>query len=411
MFHKVDDPNFITGEHDMLRFWAEHDVFGKLEAQNADKPHWSFLDGPITANNPMGVHHAWGRTYKDAFQRYRAMTGRKLRYQNGFDCQGLWVEVEVEKELNLGTKTGIADYGIDRFVRECKKRVLNFAARQTEQSVRLGYWMEWDDPGELRKLADAIGEASRETSDESPEKGSQKESLNSQLSTLDSPLTYTTARGQTVTAPAEQIAAKLGNPEWGGSYFTFSTENNETIWSFLKKCFERKKIYMGHDVMPWSGRAGSAYSQMEVADGRNLTTHRSCFVRFKLITPQASREASAPGSSAASAPGDAPLAEEYLLVWTTTPWTLTSQRRLRRQPGPGVRQAPREKGRRRLLLRQGQPGIQAAGKGVQGRLRPARMVVARRRRQAQNDRAALQGTGRVRDRRDDQGRRHGRLAL
>ena len=60
-----------------------------------------FLDGPITANNPMGVHHAWGRTYKDAYQRYFAMTGHELRYQNGFDCQGLWVEVEVEKELEL----------------------------------------------------------------------------------------------------------------------------------------------------------------------------------------------------------------------------------------------------------------------------------------------------------------------
>jgi isoleucyl-tRNA synthetase len=155
MFQKVDEPNFVAGEHEMLRFWHAQDVFRKLQAQNDRGEHWSFLDGPITANNPMGVHHAWGRTYKDAFQRYRAMTGRKLRYQNGFDCQGLWVEVEVEKELNLGTKTGIADYGIDRFVRECKKRVLKFAARQTEQSVRLGYWMEWDDPGELRKLSDA----------------------------------------------------------------------------------------------------------------------------------------------------------------------------------------------------------------------------------------------------------------
>src|ERR1019366_2630231 len=46
-----------------------------------------------------GVHHAWGRTYKDAFQRYHAMNGCEMRYQNGFDCQGLWVEVEVEKEL------------------------------------------------------------------------------------------------------------------------------------------------------------------------------------------------------------------------------------------------------------------------------------------------------------------------
>ena len=307
MFQKVDEPAFVAGEHEVLRFWREADVFGKLQRQNAGKPKWSFLDGPITANNPMGVHHAWGRTYKDAFQRYFAMTGRELRYQNGFDCQGLWVEVEVEKELKLGTKTGIADYGIDRFVWECKKRVLKFAARQTEQSVRLGYWMEWDDPEELRKLAAAIG---TEPISRDPQGSASGSPLTAHHSP---PHTYVTARGQTVTEPAEQIVAKLGNPEWGGSYFTFSTENNETIWTFLKKCFERKKIYMGHDVMPWSGRAGSAYSQMEVADGRKLTTHRSCFVRFPLL-----RERGGEGETEGG--GE----REYLLVWTTTPWTLTS---------------------------------------------------------------------------------------
>ena len=76
----------------------------RSSAKNAGKPRWSFLDGPITANNPMGVHHAWGRTYKDAYNRYFAMTGHELRYQHGFDCQGLWVEVEVEKELGLKSK-------------------------------------------------------------------------------------------------------------------------------------------------------------------------------------------------------------------------------------------------------------------------------------------------------------------
>jgi len=290
MFQKVDDASFITGEHEMLRFWRDRSVFEKLKRQNAGKPRWSFVDGPITANNPMGVHHAWGRTYKDVFQRYYSMLGRELRFQNGFDCQGLWVEVEVEKELKLGTKKAIEDYGIDRFVRECKKRVLKFAARQTEQSVRLGYWMEWDDPDQLRKLADGVGS--------------------------DKPVAYTTARGQSVTKPAEQIVEKLGNPEWGGSYFTFSTENNETIWTFLKKCFQRGKVYQGHDVMPWSGRAGSAYSQMEVADGRKLTTHRSCFVKFPII----SKPTASPSSSNATIDP----AGEFLLVWTTTPWTLTS---------------------------------------------------------------------------------------
>lgn len=276
MFQKVSDSQFVSGEHAALSFWENSQIFQKLRQKNAGKPKWSFLDGPITANNPMGVHHAWGRTYKDTFQRFFAMTGHELRYQNGFDCQGLWVEVEVEKEMGLGSKKAIAEHGIDKFVNACKKRVLKFAARQTEQSIRLGYWMEWDHPEELLKLAEHVGDSEK--------------------------VEYVNAREETISDVAHQIVAKLGNPDWGGSYFTFATENNDTIWTFLKKCMDRKKIYRGHDVMPWSGRGGSAYSQMEIADGRKLAVHRSLFVKFPLVDRE----------------------NENLLIWTTTPWTLTS---------------------------------------------------------------------------------------
>jgi hypothetical protein len=84
----------------------------------------------------MGVHHAWGRTYKDLFQRYHAMLGEDQRWQNGFDCQGLWVEVNVERDLGFKSKRDIEAYGIAEFVSLCKQRVLTYAARQTEQSIR-----------------------------------------------------------------------------------------------------------------------------------------------------------------------------------------------------------------------------------------------------------------------------------
>ena len=146
MFREVDPQvSFVELEHDVLRFWEEDGTFGRLRAQNASGPIWSFLDGPITANNPMGVHHAWGRTYKDCYQRFHAMKGHRLRYQNGFDCQGLWVEVEVEKELGFETKRDIETFGIGNFVERCKQRASRFAAIQSEQSVRLGYWMDWSD--------------------------------------------------------------------------------------------------------------------------------------------------------------------------------------------------------------------------------------------------------------------------
>ena len=227
---KVDFPAM---ERETLQRWSDEQTVERYLHRNDDSDvRFSFIDGPITANNPMGVHHAWGRTYKDLFQRYQAMLGKKQRFQNGFDCQGLWVEVEVEKELGLKSKRDIEAFGIADFVERCKERVYKYAARQTEQSVRLGYWMDWDH-----------------------------------------------------------------------SYFTMSDENNYTIWHFLKTCHERGWIYKGHDVMPWCPRCGTGLSEHEiVTEGYQDRTHLSVYVAFPLV----------------DRPG------EYLLAWTTTPWTLTA---------------------------------------------------------------------------------------
>ncbi|MDX1384350.1 MAG: class I tRNA ligase family protein, partial [Thermoanaerobaculia bacterium] len=228
----MSSSDFPALERQILDFWKRERCFEKLREKNRGRPAWSFLDGPITANNPMGVHHAWGRTYKDLFQRYRAMTGHELRHQNGFDCQGLWVEVEVEKELGFTSKRDIESYGIDRFVEKCKERVRKFAAIQTDQSIRLGYWMDWDD-----------------------------------------------------------------------SYYTMSDENNYTIWQFLKRCHERGFVYHGDDSMPWCPRCGTGISQHEISsEERPALTHLSPTVRL----PIHDRD------------------NEHLLIWTTTPWTLTS---------------------------------------------------------------------------------------
>ena len=80
-----------------------------------------------------GVHHAWGRTYKDLWQKYHTMQGDAGRYQNGFDCQGLWIEVEVEKSWALNPKD-IETYGVANFVNKCKERVMKYSAMQTEQT-------------------------------------------------------------------------------------------------------------------------------------------------------------------------------------------------------------------------------------------------------------------------------------
>ena len=225
--------DFVALEQEQLRWWDEAGIVGQYLHRNeaAERRH-SFIDGPITANNPMGVHHAWGRTYKDLFLRWRTMQGYRQRYQNGFDGQGLWVEVEVEKEKGFSSKRDIEAYGIARFVEDCKERVRKYAAIQTSQSQRLGYWMDWDH-----------------------------------------------------------------------SYHTMSDENNYTIWHFLKRCHEKGWLYRGTDSMPWCARCGTGLSQHEiVTEGYQEVTHTAVYVRFPLT--------------------DA--AGESLLVWTTTPWTLTA---------------------------------------------------------------------------------------
>jgi isoleucyl-tRNA synthetase len=133
-------------EHEVLGLWEREKSFDALRKKNAGGPTFSFIDGPITANaEAMGIHHAWARTYKDVFQRFKAMEGFDQRYQNGFDCHGLWVEVEVERQLHLNSKRDIERYGIDTFNRECRARVDRSAAAFSRESARLGQWMDWDD--------------------------------------------------------------------------------------------------------------------------------------------------------------------------------------------------------------------------------------------------------------------------
>ena len=137
-------PDHLALEEEILTWWDAEGVFDRLRERNSGGPPFSFMDGPITANNPMGAHHCWGRTLKDVFQRYKALQGHDQRYQNGFDCQGLWVEVGVERELGLNSKREIEEYGIAEFAERCKERVAKYAEVITDQCRRLGMWMDWD---------------------------------------------------------------------------------------------------------------------------------------------------------------------------------------------------------------------------------------------------------------------------
>ena len=225
-------PDFPKLEKDILAWWQENDLVEKYLHQNdSAKETFSFIDGPITANAPMGVHHARGRTLKDVFQRFKNAQGFSQRFQNGFDCQGLWVEVEVEKENGFNSKKDIQNFGLENFTKACLARVDKFSKIQTEQSIRLGMFMDWEN-----------------------------------------------------------------------SYYTNSQNNNLYIWHFLKTVWEKGWLVKKKSATTWCPRCETGLSQHEQADGYQMDTDTSVFLKFKL----SDRE------------------NEFILAWTTTPWTLAA---------------------------------------------------------------------------------------
>lgn len=227
-----NQPNFDEQELAVLKWWQENDILNQyLHKNDQSEKNFSFIDGPLTANNPMGVHHARGRTLKDVFQRYKNAQGFAQRFQNGFDCQGLWVEVEVEKEAGFNSKKDILDFGMEKFTQACLARVDKFSKIQTEQSIRLGMFMDWPN-----------------------------------------------------------------------SYYTNSTTNNLYIWHFLKKVHEKGWLVKEKSAVTWCPRCETGLSQHEEADGYQTDTDTSVYLKFKLKNRQ----------------------NEYVLAWTTTPWTLSA---------------------------------------------------------------------------------------
>ena len=138
-----DKPDNNAIELEILATWERESTFAALRERNRGGPRWSFVDGPVTANKKLAIHTAWGRTLKDVFCRYKALRGFDERYQNGFDCQGLWIEVGVERALGLNSKREIEAYGLEEFARRCREVVVTSAAELTRGCVRLGQWMDW----------------------------------------------------------------------------------------------------------------------------------------------------------------------------------------------------------------------------------------------------------------------------
>lgn len=132
-------------EREVLEFWDRAQIFDKSLALRAGAPEWVFYEGPPTANGKPGIHHVEARTFKDVFPRYKTMTGHYVHRKAGWDCHGLPVELEVEKEIGTKTKRDIEAFGIDRFNELCRQSVTRYVDDFERITKRIGFWLNLDE--------------------------------------------------------------------------------------------------------------------------------------------------------------------------------------------------------------------------------------------------------------------------
>jgi isoleucyl-tRNA synthetase len=221
--------SFPQIEERILRRWKELGVFEKSLEQREGSERFVFFEGPPTANGRPGSHHVLSRVFKDIFPRYKTMQGFKVDRKAGWDCHGLPVELEIEKELGLSNKHEIENYGIAAFNEKCRDSVLRYVEDWNALTERIGFWIDLDDP-----------------------------------------------------------------------YKTMSNDYVESVWWSLKEIHNKGLLYEGHRVVPYCPRCGTSLSSHEVAQGYKDVEDPSVYAKFPVTGEP----------------------NTYLLVWTTTPWTL-----------------------------------------------------------------------------------------
>ncbi len=223
--------DFKKIEEEARKVWKKYskEIKQAIQEENTEnKPLFSFLEGPPTANAPPALHHLEVRTFKDIICKYKFMQGFHVPRKGGWDCHGLPVEVQVEKALKLNSKKDILKYGQNKFIEDCKKSVFSNIQEWNKSTEELDYWVDLDKP-----------------------------------------------------------------------YRTLDNNYVESVWWSLKELYNKKLLYEGYKVVPFCPRCSTPLSSHEVSQGYKDVKEESVYIAFKLKQEK-----------------------EYILAWTTTPWTL-----------------------------------------------------------------------------------------
>ncbi|MFA6437758.1 MAG: isoleucine--tRNA ligase [Bacteriovoracaceae bacterium] len=147
MFKELTDKiNYSEIEKANLHFWDENKIFEESISSRSGKPLYTFYEGPPTANGRPGIHHVMARTLKDAFCRYKTMSGFQVHRKAGWDTHGLPVEIEVEKQIGIKHKDEILDYGVEKFNQMCRESVWKYKTDWEKLTREMGYWVDLNDP-------------------------------------------------------------------------------------------------------------------------------------------------------------------------------------------------------------------------------------------------------------------------
>lgn len=214
-------------EEKIQDYWKKRRIYEKQKSLLRDKPKYYFLDGPPYASGAIHLGTAWNKIIKDCITRFLAMRGYNVRRQAGWDCHGLPIEVKVEQKLGIKSKKEIEEFGIEKFVQECKRWAIEHVRVMTSQFKRLGVWMDWEDP-----------------------------------------------------------------------YMTLKDEYIEAAWWTIKKAHEKKLLEKALRVVTWCPRCETALAEAEVEYREREDP--SIYVKFPVLNREG----------------------EYIIIWTTTPWTL-----------------------------------------------------------------------------------------
>ena len=221
----IEAYNFKDVEDTVLAFWKRDKIYQK--AKNKKGKTFYFLDGPPYTSGKVHLGIAWNKSLKDAFLRYKRMQGFKVWDRAGYDMHGLPTEHATEKELKVHGKAEIEKYGVGKFIKQCEKLSLKNLKEMNKDFIRLGVWMDFDDP-----------------------------------------------------------------------YMTMDSSYIEAEWWLIKRVHEKGRLYEGLRTMHWCSNCATACAkhELEYANVRD----NSIFVKMKVKGKK----------------------DEYLVIWTTTPWTI-----------------------------------------------------------------------------------------